>query len=75
MTRKNEKCSICERTVQKLKEIGHKKVEITTHQGIKKCTKCINEYMLELHDIQKNMEKQDSVETDLETPWDDQAHA
>lgn len=41
------KCKVCGRTTEELeKEFGNR-AEITEHQGMKKCTKCIREYNAE----------------------------
>jgi hypothetical protein len=40
-------CKVCGRTTEELEEEFGNRAEITEHQGMKKCTKCIREYNAE----------------------------
>jgi hypothetical protein len=40
-------CKVCGRTTEELEDEFGNRAEITEHQGMKKCTKCIREYNAE----------------------------
>lgn len=41
------KCKVCGRSKEEIETEFGNPVEIKTHQGIKKCSKCIREYTVE----------------------------
>lgn len=62
------KCKVCGRSKDELEDEFGNKAEITDHQGIKKCTKCIREYNAETGDDRDDEELEDS-------DWKDQIMA
>jgi|GEM_PF-572242 DNA-directed RNA polymerase subunit RPC12/RpoP len=61
------KCAVCGRTIEELEEEFGNDAEITEHQGINKCSKCIREYEVETGD--GNSESSDERSQDLN--WKD----
>ncbi|MFT4868207.1 MAG: hypothetical protein ACI9LV_000829 [Candidatus Nanohaloarchaea archaeon] len=53
------KCKVCGRTTEELEEEFGNRAEITEHQGMNKCTKCIREYNAE---TQGDRETEDELE-------------
>jgi len=58
---------VCGRTIEELEEEFGNDAEITEHQGINKCSKCIREYEVETGD--GNSESSDERSQDLN--WKD----
>jgi len=65
------KCAVCGRSKEELEEEFGNDVEITEHQGINKCSKCIREYEVETGD--GNSDSSDDRNQDLN--WKDEVTA
>lgn len=67
-------CQVCGRTPEEINDQLGKEVEISEHQGIQKCSKCIKEYERETgNDKVLTPETPDELEQDKD--WKDQVLA
>jgi hypothetical protein len=55
-------CKICGRTEEELEEEFGREIEVTEHQGMLKCGKCLSEYQRESGD--QAAEQEDDSQTD-----------
>lgn len=53
-------CQVCGRTKDELESEFGNEAEVTEHQGINKCTKCIREYNAETQNDRDEEELEDS---------------
>ena len=65
------KCDVCGRSIEELEDEFGNDAEITEHQGINKCSKCIREYEVETGD--GNSDSSDDRNQDLN--WKDEVTA
>lgn len=62
------KCQVCGREKEELEEEFGIEIEMSEHQGITKCSKCIQEYEREMGHSEKAVNEEEKVSGD----WKDQ---